>query len=170
MSDAERPSSEVEVEERTVPAKEKRRRTLPKIPAWARNSLANVTGSVGRRRGSVAKSAFRDVRELYDTRGVRRETFDQAMRRMGLSEWSLVRRRRELLLISRAYYLAAVVMLLASAYFSWTECDLRAWSTLSLASVGLAHAISLAFRVWQIDRRELASFSKFIKHWGSWIG
>lgn len=111
-------------------------------------------------------------KNLYKTatREYRHETYEDAVARLGLSEDQLERRRNELVIQSRIWYALSVVSLIYSLYLGVNGSIIGVLGTLCIGLlIAFVSAFVLAFRVHQIDRKELFSFQEFLKDSSGWL-
>lgn len=97
------------------------------------------------------------------------ETFEDAIERLGLDESKIQRRRWELMAESRVMYLMALIALIAAAYYAITDQHLGVFAAACSWLIGATGGFCKAFRVDQIDRRELYDFPTFFRRPEGWI-
>lgn len=97
------------------------------------------------------------------------ESFDECVERLHLTKEFLVLRRRQLLIESRLMYGLLVISLLMGGHFA-TEANLYGvLSALCTGTIGMIGGVTRAFRVHQIDKRELMSFKSFMSASEGWV-
>lgn len=112
--------------------------------------------------GDRAKKLFDGYRAKLQKREARVETFEEAVRRMGLTKKDLARRRKELSFASYAY-MALFALTLFFLFVSVLNRHGVAMFTICtfLLTEG-ALIFQTRFRIWQIDARRLGSPKEFI--------
>lgn len=91
------------------------------------------------------------------------ETFEEAVSRLGLDEARLARRRKELMIESRIAYSLMFASILMMFYFVYSMNMMGLLSGTCGVAVFFCAGITRAFRVHQIDKRELMGFGAFLK-------
>lgn len=92
----------------------------------------------------------------------RHETFELAMARLRLTDAKLARRRRELQFEARGFYLLFAVSMVVFIYFGLTVSFYGMFGSACTMLIGFSGGLTRAFRVAQIDRRELFGFESFL--------
>lgn len=124
--------------------------------------------SIQRNAGIIQGSADAMLASVRQRR-YRIESFEEAVVRLSLDEERLARRRRELLIESRIMYGVALLAFVVLAYSTIGQAwggVVGAASVFVLTSVA---GVTRAFRVHQVDRRELMSFSAYLKDPEGWF-
>lgn len=116
-----------------------------------------------RKTADMTSTSVRSMIELGEKGRYRVETFDQAIKRLGLDEEKLVRRKKELMLESRIAYVMMFATMLSMFHF----VSIESWNGLVSGScafiIFLCVGLTRAFRVHQIDKRELMDFPTFLQ-------
>ena len=132
--------------------------------------LTSLSRELGRIGGNVAAAGGYVRRKLNDgPQNYRRETFEEAVRRLDLDDTHLVRQARAF--NTRAFsWLAA--MLLATAWLvgtTWSDAPLaHAMLCLGAIFMTFSKAITARFRYAQIRDQELYAFGPYIRNPGRW--
>lgn len=112
--------------------------------------------------GDRAKKLFDGYRSQLRRKEARVETFEEAVRRLGLTKQSLARRRKELSIASYAY----MALFALTLFFLMIGAMNRHWIAMFTISTFLltegALIFQTRFRIWQIDARRLGSPKEFI--------
>jgi hypothetical protein len=132
-----------------------------------RNSLSNVTGSESRR--ALTNSIRDNFARLTGTRESRSETFEEAVRRLGLSEADLRERLAQFVIMSRLLYGAAAATLVLSLHYASNGFILAVLSCLCVAGLLACYAIPNAMRAWQIKNRRMCAFADWARDAGNWL-
>lgn len=142
---------------------------IPRIPEWSRNTLANVTGGSVRKHGEFLNGAIDAARAAYKPHGYIKETFEEAIARLELTDAQLVRRRWELTVTARGFFAGALVVFGIGAWYAMGGMLLQTLAAGAMAAVAVVSGLARTFRVWQISIRRLAKFKEFMSHAEAWI-
>lgn len=97
------------------------------------------------------------------------ERFEDAIERLRLDEASIHRRRWELMMESRIMYALSLASIIAAAYFAVTDQHGGIFASFCALIIGTTGGFTRAFRVDQIDRRELYDFPSFFRRPEGWL-
>lgn len=93
----------------------------------------------------------------------RTETFEEAYVRLGLDETRLARRRKELMIESRLAYFLMLWSIIAAFLFVYSGRYSGLLSGVCAFTIFGSVGLTRAFRVHQIDRRELMDFRSYLR-------
>lgn len=132
---------------------------------------ATVTGDyAGRKpRGQMLKDAWASVKKAYAPRIARKETFEEAVSRLGLTAEALERQEQSILWSGRLAYAVAALTLLPLIYAAAHGEILRVIATAILIFFCALQGWIRAMRVWQIRTRHLGSAGEFFAAAEKWI-
>lgn len=112
--------------------------------------------------GERTKKLIDGYRAKLQKREVRVETFEEAVRRLGLTKKDLARRRKELSFASYAY----MALFALTLFFLMIGALNRHWIAMFTICTFLltegALIFQTRFRIWQIDTRRLGSPKEFV--------
>ncbi|MBY0452436.1 MAG: hypothetical protein K2P92_05320 [Bdellovibrionaceae bacterium] len=124
----------------------------------------------GYTRGAVFKTALSNAKTLIPAnRQYRKETFQQACKRLKLTEADLQLRYRESVLSSRSCYIFAMIFIALSFYCALDANVTSCIGAISLTMVALTYAMKASFLAWRITVRRLAHPREFIRTPEAWI-
>lgn len=138
------------------------------IPEVAKNSASNLLGA-SHERLSFLRSSYQRLRAVTAPRTVRKETFEDAVARLQLSEDQLSVRCGSLVVGSRLSYAAAVALVLITAYYAVGGQLLQVLAGGSLFFFAAVSGLVRSFRAWQIRIRRLAPLQEFMAKPELWI-
>lgn len=140
--------------------------TLVTVFGLRKSTVVNEA-SVRRSRTLLGESLDR-VHRLRQGSG-RIETFDECIARLGLSSAFLKKRRHELMIESRIMYGLMILSLFMGVYFALEANIYGVLSALCTSLIGLVGGLTRAFRVHQIDKRDLFGFHVFLSSSDGWV-
>ena len=118
---------------------------------------------------TAGRDIFQGWRNLvcFRPRKARVETFAAAIARLGVSEADIVARRADLAMQAMIFRVLALCTVISGIYWVQAETDallsvLIGINAAAITLMFLAFAFVRSVRVWQIDRRELASVDAFL--------
>ena len=123
-------------------------------------------------RGSVISVAWQNVKDTWlrtRERNAKRETFQQAIKRLGLTPQILATRRQELCVGSRLCYFSATLILLYSMFHAYHGNIFGGISGVLIFIAGSFCGFARAFRAWQIDTKRFGSFIEFVSTPEAWF-
>lgn len=124
------------------------------------------------KRGSVVSTSWKNLKSSWrikDKSEYKKETFNEALIRLDISESDLLQRKKQLALGSFVCYGTALILLLFSIYHAFHGNLGGAIAGILLVGSSVVCGLIRAFRVWQISKRRLAPFAEFISSIDSWI-
>ena len=135
---------------------------------WLQNKLIPVE-EVGQN-VKLTRNMFSAV--VGDDKSSRKETFDEAIKRQGLSEKELLdayKRQRIIcfILASLASFVLLYIMFLLITAREFTDYFVALMATASVALLGTA-SLRSAFRAWQIRSKRLGGFDEFLRNSNAW--
>lgn len=139
------------------------------VPKWSRNNFDNFAGMGGvASKGIFLRVAIHNLKRIANQK-TKAESFEEAVRRHGLTDADLEIKRRLFVSRSRTYYLIGflgtlpLVYISSSYNFGMLLCALCFffWATYS----GLLQS----YRAWQIQKRTLSGFLPWLKDPANWI-
>lgn len=140
-------------------------------PGWLRRKAKKVGDDVFLvdRQTEIIGQIRRDVRLIANIKNNRRvESFDDAMKRLGLTENDIQVRYGNLCMASRIMYAGGGGAMLFMLYAGWQGSIFQFVSSICIASVCFVSGAANAFRAWQIERRELGGFETWLQSPGDW--
>lgn len=132
---------------------------------------SNLMGDYADRapQGQMFKDAWASVKKAYAPRSARKETFEEAVARLGLTAEALERQEKSILWSGRLAYAVAAATLLPLIYAAAHGEVLRVISTAVLFFFCALQGWIRAMRVWQIRNRRLGSAGEFFAAADQWI-
>lgn len=137
------------------------------LPEIAKNSLSNIFDVESK------KVLFNDVRTTY-SRLVsplegRKETFDEAVQRQGLTNEDLLVVTGQLRFKSRLLYLSSILVILLGFYYAMNGSALAVLSSFCISIMFICYAVPNAMRFWQIKNKSLCSFKVWMRNPENWF-
>lgn len=124
----------------------------------------------GYTRGAVFKTALSNAKTLIPAnRQYRKETFEQACKRLKLTDADLQLRHRESVLNSRCCYIIALICVALSFNYALSGNVTSCLGGLSVTTVALTFAMKASFLAWRISIRRLAHPREFVRAPEAWI-
>ena len=126
----------------------------------------------GYEHGSVVKTAWANAVEVWRPKRkdeIIKETFDEAVKRLELTEEQLAVRHREFVLSSRVSYLCGLAVLMFSAYHACRGNLAGGAGGLAFAMVGFCNGYLQAFQAWKISTRQLIRLGAFFHVPDAWL-
>lgn len=121
------------------------------------------------RQAAIIGSVRADLRRMAGSgRTYRQETFDQAIDRLQLSEADLAARHKDLSTAARIMHAGGLAAMLLVLYAAWQGNVFQFVSAIAVAGICFVAGSMNAFRVWQIERRELGGWAEWLRspeHW-----
>lgn len=149
----------------------KRRLGFSLFPRRWRNSPSNILApGTGRKHGQTVSEAIGAVKGVWripSPTEVRRETFEQAIERLNLTESQLRIRHRQFVISSRVSYTCGAIGVLASVVMLSGALAMLAGTAFSVAMI--IHGWLRAFRAWQISERKLHRLEAYAKRPEAWF-
>lgn len=139
------------------------------VPRWSRNNFDNFAGMGGvASKGIFLRVAVHNLKRLLN-REQEAETFDEAVRRHGLTKADLEVKRRLFVSRSRTYYCIGFGAILPLLYISSSYNFGMVLCSLCFFVWAIYSGLLQAYRAWQIKHRSLAGFIPWLKSSENWI-
>lgn len=140
-------------------------------PKWSRSNLDNIAGMGGvASKGFIIRNAFGSLKETLITRQRRKESFEEALVRLEITEESLKTNYSGLRRNSRIAYAASFLITMLTLYYA-IQTDAFIYAIFAIAAFIYCFLLGMvsSYRAHQIINRKFISFSEWLKLREEWF-